>query len=176
MNIISFGCFYFKLFNPYLGVVGYSNIYKAYRFSLGAIGPCHACDRHTDICAGKPSPEAARLMDACFASYSMTHMLGPLESAGRLPVTGGQRDSVDMCLMQELSLPLGESEAAQVVLEVPYSVNAPVYPGMHLGVARLVLHGQVFGESEIVASERVEPAGLRYNIGRVMEGWLMIRR
>ena len=120
--------------------------------------------------------EAARLMDACFAEYDMTHMLGPLESAGHLPVSGGCRESVDMCLMQELKLPLKDGEAAQVILEVPYSVDAPVYPGMHLGVARMVLDGQVLGESEIVASERVEAAGIGYNVSRVMQGWLMIRR
>ncbi len=120
--------------------------------------------------------EAARLMDDCFSAYTMTHMLGPMESAGQLPVTGGCKDAVHMCLMEELSLPLAGGEAAQVILEVPYSVSAPVYPGMHLGVARLVLDGQVLGESEIVASERVEAAGLRHNISRVMEGWMMIRR
>ena len=120
--------------------------------------------------------EAARLMDRCFEQFDMTHMLGPLESAGSLPVNGGRKASVDMCLMQSLSLPLCEGENAQVVLEVPYSVDAPVYPGMHLGRAKLVLDGRVLGESEIVASERVDASGIGYNVSRVIERWLLIRR
>jgi len=120
--------------------------------------------------------EAARLMDVCFAEFDMTHMLGPLESAGQIPVTGGRSESVDMCLMQELRLPLREGENAQVVLEVPYTVQAPVYPGMPLGTARLILGGSVIAQSEIVASERVDASGLRYNVSRVISSWPLIRR
>ena len=120
--------------------------------------------------------EAARLMDLCYETYDMTHMLGPRESAGQLPVLGGRRESVDMCLMEELSVPLCEGESAQVVLEVPYSVEAPVYPGMHLGTARLVLDGTVLAQSEIVASERVDATGIGYNVSRVIDRWMLIRR
>lgn len=120
--------------------------------------------------------EAARLMDQCFDAYDMTHMLGPLESAGEIPVEGGQKASVGMCLMQELSVPLRPGENAQVVLEVPYSVSAPVYPGMHLGTARLVLDGKVISQSEIVASERVDSAGIGYNVSRVIDRWMLITR
>ena len=120
--------------------------------------------------------EAARLMDASFDAYDMTHMLGPLESAGEIPVNGGRRKSVGMCLMKELSVPLAQEESAQVVLEVPYSVDAPVYPGMHLGTARLVLDGQVLDESEIIASQRVDASGIGYNISRVIDSWMLIRQ
>lgn len=141
-------------------------VFGAQREGMEIVGTVLSCSDWFD--------EAARLMDGCFETYTMTHMLGPLESAGRLPVVGGAQDSVGMCLMQELRVPLVEGEAAQVVLEVPYSVEAPVYPGMHMGTARLVFEGQVLSQSEIVASERVETAGIRYNIGRVMRGWMMI--
>lgn len=120
--------------------------------------------------------EAARLMDLCYESYDMTHMLGPRESAGQIPVLGGRKESVDMCLMEELRVPLAEGESAQVVLEVPYSVEAPVYPGMHLGTARLVLDGTVLAQSEIVASERVDATGIGYNVSRVIDRWMLIRR
>jgi D-alanyl-D-alanine carboxypeptidase (penicillin-binding protein 5/6) len=120
--------------------------------------------------------EAARLMDVCFDQYDMSHMLGPLESAGEIPVVGGQKKSVSMCLTQELQLPLAQGENAQVVLEVPFSVQAPVYPGMPLGIARLVLDGQVLGESRIVADERVDVTGIGYNISRVIAGWMLLNR
>ena len=152
----------------YTSKAGRCLVVGAQRGGLEVVGSVLFCSDWFD--------EAARLMDGCFEQYEMTHMLGPLESAGHLPVHGGTKESVGMCLMEELRLPLAQGEAAQVILEVPYSVDAPVNPGMHLGKARLVLDGQVLSSSEIVASERVDAAGIRHNISRVMDGWLMIRR
>ncbi len=143
-------------------------VFGAQRSGMEVVGTVLSCADWFD--------EAARLMDGCFETYEMTHMLGPLESAGHLPVRGGTSERVGMCLMKELRLPLKQGEAAQVVLEVLRGVDAPVYPGMHLGTARLVLDGQVIASSEIVASERVEAVNLRYNISRVMDGWMLIRR
>ena len=143
-------------------------VFGALREGMEVVGVVLSCGDWFD--------EAARLMDLCFDTYDMTHMLGPLESAGEIPVVGGRQASVDMCLMQELSVPLCEGENAQVVLEVPYSVSAPVYPGMHLGTARLVLNGMVLAQSEIVASERVDASGIGYNISRVIGRWMLIRR
>ena len=143
-------------------------VFGAQREGMEIIGVVLSCSDWFD--------EAARLMDASFDAYDMTHMLGPLESAGEIPVNGGRSKSVGMCLMKELSVPLAQEESAQVVLEVPYSVDAPVYPGMHLGTARLVLDGQVLGESEIIASERVDASGIGYNISRVIGSWMLIQR
>ena len=118
--------------------------------------------------------EAERLMDGCFDTYTMTHMLGPLESAGSLPVTGGRQESVSLCLMRELSAPLCEGESAQIVLDVPESVAAPVYPGMHIGTASLVAGGQVLGQSEVVASERVDSSRLTLDVYRVLRRWIWL--
>ena len=118
--------------------------------------------------------EAERLMDGCFDSYTMTRMLGPLESAGSLRVTGGRRETVSLCLMRELSAPLCEGESAQVVLDVPESVEAPVYPGMHIGTASLVVGGQVLGSCEVVASERVDSSRLTLDVRRVLRRWLWL--
>lgn len=117
--------------------------------------------------------EAERLMDGCFETYTMTRMLGPLESAGQIAVTGGKREQAGMCLMGELSVPLAEGESAQVVLDVPEQVNAPVYPGMHLGTAKLVAGGRVYGECEVVASERVDSRHLTMDLYRVLSRWVL---
>ncbi|MBP3657180.1 MAG: D-alanyl-D-alanine carboxypeptidase [Clostridia bacterium] len=115
--------------------------------------------------------EAARLMDGCYDTYSMTDVLGPMQSAGEMPVTDGRESCVGMCLMEPLSVPLAQGEAAQIVLDVPQSVAAPVYPGMHLGTASLVVGGSVLGLSEVVASGRVDSSGLLVDVRRVMAGW-----
>ena len=115
--------------------------------------------------------EAERLLDGCFATYGMTRVLGPMESAGYIAVTGGKKDRVGMCLMDTLSVPLQEGESAQVVLDVPESVAAPVYPGMSLGTAHLVAGGREYGSCEVVASERVDSAHLTLDVRRVVANW-----
>lgn len=123
------------------------------------------------LCCGDWFDEAARLMDGCFDTYGMTRVLGPMESAGRVAVTGGRRDQAGMCLMETLSVPLAEGESAQVVLDVPQSVEAPVYPGMHLGTAHLVVGGREYASCEVVASERVDSAHVTLNVRRVIAHW-----
>ena len=115
--------------------------------------------------------EAERLLDGCFATYGMTRVLGPMESAGYIAVTGGKKDRVGMCLMDTLSVPLQEGESAQVVLDVPESVAAPVYPGMSLGTAHLVAGGREYGSCEVVVSERVDSAHLTLDVRRVVANW-----
>ena len=125
------------------------------------------------LCCSDWFDEAERLMDACFAGYSMVHVLGPTEPAGSIAVTGGRAEQADMCLMGELSAPLREGESAQVVFDIPKSVEAPVYPGMHLGTAKLVVGGEVLGQCEVVACERVDSRKLTMDVRRVMRGWML---
>ena len=118
--------------------------------------------------------EAERLLDGCFDTYTMTRLLGPLESAGSIAVTGGRQENVSLCLMRELCVPLAEGESAQIVLDVPQSVAAPVYPGMHIGTASLVVGSQVLARSEVVASERVDSKRLMLDVRRVMRRWIWL--
>ena len=117
--------------------------------------------------------EAARLMDACFDTYSMTDVLGPMKRAGDMPVEDGKQSTVGMCLMDTLSVPLREGEAGQIVLDVPKSVRAPVYPGMHLGKAHLVIGGKEYAQCEVVASHRVDSRKVTLDVRRVMARWTL---
>jgi len=88
-------------------------------------------------------------------------------------VTGGKKDRVSMCVMEDMSVPLCEGEAAQVVLDVPGSVQAPVYPGMHLGTAKLVVGGRVYAQGEVIAGGRVESDRITVDVRRVMARWIL---
>lgn len=125
------------------------------------------------LCCGDWFDEAARLMDGCYETYSMTRVLGPTMSAGRMTVTDGESDSCGMCVMEAMDVPLGVGETAQVVLDVPPSVCAPVYPGMHLGMAKLVVGGNVFAVGEVVASERVDADAMRIDVRRIFAHWML---
>ena len=78
-----------------------------------------------------------------------------------------------MCVMEEMSVPLSKGEQAQIVLDVPQSVPAPVYPGMHLGTAKLVVDGRVYAISEVVAGERVDANGIYLDVRRIMACWIL---
>ena len=140
-------------------------VFGAQRDGMEIVGVVLGCGNWFD--------EAARLMDGCFETYAMTRVLEPTISAGRIPVTDGERDSCGMCVMENLSVPLRSGEAVQAVLDVPQSVRAPVYPGMHLGTVQLVANGQVYAQGEVVASERVDQSGFRLDVRRVMAHWIL---
>ena len=117
--------------------------------------------------------EAARLMDDCFEKHSMVRVLGPTLSAGRIAVTAGEKRSCGLCVMEPMDVPLAVGEAAQIVLDIPESVRAPVYPGMHLGTAKLVVDGTVYGEGEVVASERVDVDRVQMDVRKIMAHWIL---
>ena len=117
--------------------------------------------------------EAERLMDGCYDTYAMARVLGPTISAGRIAVADGEADSCGICVMEDMRVPLASGESAQVVLDMPRQVTAPVYPGMHLGTARLVVGGDVYGTGEIVASERVDADGIRLDVRRIAAHWML---
>ena len=140
-------------------------VFGAQREGMELVGVVLGCSDWFD--------EAERLLDGCFERYAMTRVLGPTLSAGQIAVTGGERDVCGMCVMESLSVPLESGEAAQAVLDVPESVRAPVYPGMHLGTAKLVVDGQVYGVGEVVASERVRADGIRMDVRRIVAHWIL---
>ena len=117
--------------------------------------------------------EAARLMDACFETYTMARVLGPTMAAGKIAVIDGRQSSARLCAMQDLRVPLCEGESAQVVLDVPQAVRAPGYAGQHIGTAQVVVGGKALASCEIVLSEYVESKRLALDVRRVVSRWML---
>jgi len=149
----------------YTSKAGRCLVFGAQRDGLELIGVVLNCGNWFD--------EAQRLMDGCYETYSMTRVLGPTISAGRIVVENGEQESCGICVMEALDVPLAVGEAAQVVLDVPERVSAPVYPGMHLGTARVVVNGTVYASGEVVASEHVDADGIRMDVRRVIAHWVL---
>ena len=123
--------------------------------------------------AGRWFDEAARLMDACFETYTMARVLGPTMAAGKIAVIDGRQASARLCAMQDLRVPLCEGESAQVVLDVPQAVRAPGYAGQHIGTAQVVVGGKALASCEIVLSEYVESKRLALDVRRVVSRWML---
>ena len=151
----------------YTSRAGRCLVFGARRDGMEVIGVVLGCADWFD--------EAERLMDGCFETYNMARVLGLTESAGQVAVTGGKQESVGLCVMEELSAPLAAGESAQIVLDVPDSVQAPVYPGMHMGTAHLVIGGREYGACEVVASGRVDSKKLTLDVRRAVTGWAISR-
>lgn len=117
--------------------------------------------------------EAARLMDACFETYTMARVLGPTMAAGKIAVIDGRQANARLCAMQDLRVPLCEGESAQVVLDVPQAVRAPGYAGQHIGTAQVVVGGKALASCEIVLSEYVESKRLALDVRRVVSRWML---
>ena len=115
--------------------------------------------------------EAARLLDRCFERYSFVRVLGPGQSAGQIPVLDGKADKTQLCVMQDMCLPLEEGERVQLVLDVPEALRAPVYPGMHAGTAHLVSGSEILMSAEVVAANRVDSKRIVLDVRRVMACW-----
>lgn len=150
----------------YTSRAGRCLVFGARRGELELIGTVLGCADWFD--------EAARLMDGCFDTCSMTRLLSPSDLVGRIAVTGGRKDFAGLGVLEEMKAPLLSGEAAQVVLDVPKSISAPVYPGQHVGTATLVLGGKNYGTWEVVASERVDGSGFWNNIRRIAGRWLLL--
>ena len=149
----------------YTSKAGRCLVFGARREGLELIGAVLGCGDWFD--------EAARLMDACYEEYDMARVLAPTISAGQMAVTNGKKDTCSMCVMEEMNVPLSAGEQAQIVLDVPKSVPAPVYPGMHLGTAKLVVDGRVYARSEVVAGEHVDANGIDLDVRRIMACWIL---
>ena len=149
----------------YTSKAGRCLVFGAARDGMELVGVVLGCGNWFD--------EAERLLNHCFDAYEMKTVLGPMQSAGQIGVAGGREKSVPMCLMQALSAPLAAGEEGQIVLDIPQQVPAPVYPGMHLGTAHLVINGQEYARSEVVASQAVAAGRVTLDVMRVIAHWTL---
>lgn len=140
-------------------------VFGARRNGMELVGVVLGCSNWFD--------EAERLLDGCFGTYTNVRVLGPGQSAGKVAVLDGKSESTQLCVMEELIVPLKEGEAAQMILDIPENISAPVYPGMHVGTAHLTVGGKTYKSVELVASQRVDSRHLTLDVRRVVSRWVL---
>ncbi len=99
--------------------------------------------------------EAARLMDLAFDRYEAATLLHAGEIAGTLPVTTSDGCTVDAALAEDLTGVVARGSIAQVEIDLPETVEAPITAGQALGRARLVSNGVTVAEAELIAATDV---------------------
>ena len=119
---------------------------------------------------------AQQMFDYGFANYRLYPVAARgTRVKGALPVTGGARDGVTLMLDGDLTLLVakGGEQAVQLTPRLPESVAAPVEAGQRVGGVRVTLEGREVAEIPVVTCEAVEAVGLRRDLRRIWENWLI---
>ncbi|WP_346026505.1 D-alanyl-D-alanine carboxypeptidase family protein [Beduinella massiliensis] len=118
--------------------------------------------------------EAERLMDTCFEAYDMLTLFRAGQDARAVGVSGGMDRSVRAVSQTSLSVPVREGEEAKLVVDLPDTVQAPVYAGMELGTASAVLNGETLLTVPLVAARSVQAESFMTNIKTILLHWPLL--
>lgn len=96
--------------------------------------------------------EAARLMDLAFERYEAVTMLTAGDLTATLPVSYSDGHTVDAVLSADLTGIAAKGTLPQVEIDLPDTLQAPVYAGQIIGTARLTAGGIIITEVPIIAA------------------------
>lgn len=96
--------------------------------------------------------EAARLMDLAFERYEAVTMLTAGDLTATLPVSYSDGHTVDAILSTDLTGIAAKGTLPQVEIDLPDTLQAPVYAGQIIGTARLTAGGIIITEVPIIAA------------------------
>jgi D-alanyl-D-alanine carboxypeptidase (penicillin-binding protein 5/6) len=115
--------------------------------------------------------EAQKLLNYGFQSHDLVKMYAKDQAVTVLPVWKGGSGEVKAGFTRDfyVSVPKGEAGRLQARLETRQPLIAPVDAGQPVGTLKLVLNGQPYAESPIVALENI-------GIGNILKrGWDNLR-
>jgi len=110
--------------------------------------------------------ESQKLLAYAFRYYR-THKL---YKAGQVlestKVWAGEQDQLKLGLTDELAItiPRGQSEQLQAILDIEKVIKAPITKGQEFGVVKVMLNDEMVAEVPVVALETIEQAGLLQRI------------
>lgn len=107
--------------------------------------------------------DAAALMDAAFAKYSMQPVVVKNQLCANIPVENGKTPTVEAVAEETFLYPLAKGEVPHTVSRMVSTVKAPGEKGAHLGQIEIYLGEKQIGTANIVAAqntERLKPPGL----------------
>lgn len=117
--------------------------------------------------------ESARLLDRCFADYTLAPLCEANTSLGTVQVSDGVRAEVEAVVRRRLSAPLLPGETACLEIDVPSELPAPVWMGQQLGEVRVVVDGQVIDTEPLIAGKGVRRANFLTRLMEIMDLWTL---
>ena len=153
------------------GKTGFTNkagrclVFSAKRDGMELIGAVLNCPTWFDT--------ATQLLDWGFENFRPENALAEGEKVAALRVRGGVKETVDVVADAPLhtAVPVGSPSGADI--QLPDSVNAPVYAGEILGEAFIKVRRQTLARCDLVAAGDVEKRDLAQSIRRLIRLWLL---
>ncbi len=99
--------------------------------------------------------EAARLMDLTFERYEAVTMLTAGETAALIPIGHADSSCAAAILESDLTGVIPRGGIPQIDLELPETLEAPVYAGQMLGTARIICQGMIIAQSDLISAEDI---------------------
>lgn len=118
--------------------------------------------------------EAARLFDYGFANFAVIEGESSGTPKGLISVNKGAKEQVGISIKTQINcvIPKGKNVGLESKLELPESINAPVFIGQKAGEIVYFANQSEVGRSDLIISENVEKAGLIDNFGMLIKRWI----
>ena len=129
------------------------------------------------VCAvlncGDMFEECARLMEKAFQTYKLVPLVESYDILGELPVENGRLSSVRLFSRQEFLYPLTNEERlrANVVMDIPDVLRAPVKKEQTVGKIRVYLEGNLLFEDDVLTRFEVPSNNIFSYIGDIAKFW-----
>lgn len=106
--------------------------------------------------------ESQKLLAYAFRHFRTHKLYSANESLSDVKVWGGQQDQVKLGLQEALAVtvPRGQAEQLQAIMDVDKVIKAPVVAGQEYGVVRVSLGDEEIATVPLVAMQDVEQGGL----------------
>ena len=118
--------------------------------------------------------EAARLMDRCFANYTLLEMLSDGDRVRAVPLEGGASPTLSVKVEGDLSAPFALNETPRVTIVLPVSVKAPVEVNTQLGWVQLYAGDALVDQRPLLAAEDAPTRSLEGAFERIWKRWLLL--
>lgn len=101
--------------------------------------------------------DSYRMLDYGFDNYKPTLLLSKSQFLKKIEILNGDRDFLNLLYEEDLIIPVKEEEKEKIkiVLDLPDSLNAPIYKGQKLGSIKFFLEGELLYTKEVKSTIEV---------------------
>lgn len=126
----------------------------------------------------KRAQSSSAILDYVFFNYKPYILARKNASFKRVPVRKGVDDSISVRAVENIIIPLSDSERRNIEMQVnlPDRMEAPVSAGMKVGSVRFVVNGKLLAGTDLVVENGVRRKGFLDYIGGIFKVWIRISR
>jgi len=118
-------------------------------------------------------PTAKRILDYGFTAYQPETLVAAGDIIARARVSGGKKNALALAAKQDIIILVKDGGATTVrtVVKVAERIHAPVAKGEIVGLLEVWEDGRLLAQTELFASEPVEPTAFPDYLERLFRRW-----